>query len=171
MHTAHCSPFVPLAASFPGKTACKNQCAHCEIYRNTDAARGEAAFGGRAPLGEATIRDRNYFRVLAELPCENFGSPARRSIVQMHRARGVFLWSTSTSGTYFELCVRSWRDWCRIVRASNGHSQLDLANSRPLREGFRGHSIGTPLLKSLWAFRIAYFCSFSKANAYDLTQG
>src|SRR5229473_8715611 len=64
---------------------------------------------------------------------------------------------------YFELCVRSWRYCCRIVRASNGLGQLGLAKSRPLRERFRGHSIGTPVLKSLWAFRTAYFCSFSKA--------
>src|SRR5882757_8367070 len=64
---------------------------------------------------------------------------------------------------YFELCVRSWRYCCRIVRASNGLGQLGLAKSRPIREQFRGHSIGTPVLKSLWPFRIAYFCSFSKA--------
>src|SRR5882672_10141117 len=68
---------------------------------------------------------------------------------------------------YLELCVRSWRYCCRIVRASSGLGQLGLAKSRPLRERFRGHSIGTPVLKSLWPFRIAYFCSFSKATAYD----
>src|SRR5205807_10231793 len=37
------------------------------------------------------------------------------------------------------------------------------AKSRPIREQFQGHSIRTPVLKSLWPFRIAYFCSFSKA--------
>src|SRR5712692_3477334 len=57
---------------------------------------------------------------------------------------------------YFELCVRSWRYCCRIVRASNGLGQLGSAKSRPLRERFRGYSIGTPVLKSLWAFQIAY---------------
>src|SRR6266851_4610149 len=64
---------------------------------------------------------------------------------------------------HFELNVWSWRYRCRIVRASNGLGQLGLAKSRPLRERFRGHSIGTRVLKSLWPFRIAYFCSFSKA--------
>src|SRR6266478_6325535 len=64
---------------------------------------------------------------------------------------------------YLELCVRSWRYCCRIARASNGLGQLGLAKSRPLREQFRGHSIGTPVLNSLWRFRIAYSCSFSKA--------
>src|SRR6267143_1824088 len=64
---------------------------------------------------------------------------------------------------YLELCVRSWRYCCRIARASNGLGQLGLPKSRPLREQFRGHSIGTPVWKSLWPFRIAYFCSFSKA--------
>jgi hypothetical protein len=63
----------------------------------------------------------------------------------------------------FELYVRSWRYCCRIVRASNGLGRLALAKSRPLRERFRGNSIGTPVLKSLWPFRIAYFCSFSKS--------
>src|SRR6266436_10333 len=63
---------------------------------------------------------------------------------------------------YFELYVRSWRHCCRIVRASNGLGQLGLATSRPLRERFRRHSIETPVLKSLWPFRIAYFCSFLK---------
>src|SRR5258708_29238817 len=63
----------------------------------------------------------------------------------------------------FELYVRSWRDCCRIVRASNGLGQLGLAKSRPLRERFRGNSIATPVLKSLWPFRSAYLCSFSKS--------
>jgi len=35
-------------------------------YINDSAARGDAAFRSRAPLGEATIRNRNYFRVRAE---------------------------------------------------------------------------------------------------------
>src|SRR5258707_4413519 len=64
---------------------------------------------------------------------------------------------------YFELRVRSWRCCCRIARASNGLGQLGLAKSRPLRERFPGNSIGTPVSKSLWPFRIAYFCSFSKS--------
>src|SRR2546426_6241761 len=66
-----------------------------------------------------------------------------------------------TSGIDFELYVRSWR-CCQIVRASNGLGRLGLAKSRPLRERFRGHSIGTPVLKSLWPFRIAYFAPFPK---------
>src|SRR6266581_4702831 len=41
-HTAHWSPGSPLTASSPGKTACKNQCAHCEIYRSTHRERSEA---------------------------------------------------------------------------------------------------------------------------------
>src|SRR5258707_7528486 len=64
---------------------------------------------------------------------------------------------------YFELRVRSWRCCCRIVSASSGLGQLGLAKSRPLRERFRGHSIGTPVLKSLWRFQIACLRSFSKA--------
>src|SRR5260221_1092534 len=72
---------------------------------------------------------------------------------------------------YFELRVRSWRCCCRIVRASNGLGQLGLAKSRPLRERFPGNSIGTPVLKSSWPFRIAYFCSFSKAmSSYGPTE-
>src|SRR5258708_941375 len=71
----------------------------------------------------------------------------------------------------FELYVRSWRYCCRIVRASNGLGRLALAKSRPLREQFRGHSIGTPVLKSLWPFRIAYLCSFSEATACNLAHG
>src|ERR1700730_12563918 len=72
---------------------------------------------------------------------------------------------------FFEWYVRSWRYCCRILHASNGLRQLGLAKSRPLPERFRVYSIGTPVLKSLWAFRIAYFCSFPEATAYDLTQG
>src|SRR5260370_19332256 len=71
---------------------------------------------------------------------------------------------------YFELCVRSWRYCCRIVRASNGLGQLALAKSWPIRQRFRRHSIGTPVLKSLWFFRIAYLYSFSEATAYNLAQ-
>jgi hypothetical protein len=33
------------------------------------------------------------------------------------------------------------------------------------------HSIGTPVLKSLWLFRIAYLRSFSETTACDLAQG
>src|SRR5713101_2563805 len=57
---------------------------------------------------------------------------------------------------FFEWYVRSWRYYCWILRASNGLGQLGSAKSRPLRERFRGYSIGTPVLKSLWAFQIAY---------------
>src|SRR5467141_5368998 len=72
---------------------------------------------------------------------------------------------------YLELCVRSWRYCCRIVRASNVLGQLGLAKTRPSRDRCRGHSIGTPVLKSLWLFRIAYLCSFSETTACDLAQG
>src|ERR1700676_604962 len=64
-----------------------------------------------------------------------------------------------------ELYVQSWRYCCRIVRPSNGLDQLGLAVSWPIRERFPRHSIGTHVLKSLWRFRIAYLCSFSKATA------
>ncbi len=47
-----------------------------------------------------------------------------------------------------------------LVRISRG-----LYVSAVRRERFRGHSIGTPVLKSLWPFRIAYLSSFSKATA------
>src|SRR5260370_41692460 len=57
---------------------------------------------------------------------------------------------------FFEWYVRSWRYYCWILRASNGLGQLGSAKSRPLRERFRGYSIGTPVLKSLWAFQISY---------------
>src|ERR1700693_3624280 len=63
---------------------------------------------------------------------------------------------------YLELCVRSWRYCCRIVRASNGLGQLGLAKSRPLRERFLRHSIGTPVFEHLLLFRIAYLCPFLK---------
>jgi len=79
--------------------------------------------------------------------------------------------NTSTSGIYFELYVQSWSYCCRIVRASNGLGQLGLAKTRPSRDRCRGHSIGTPVLKSLWLFRIAYLCSFSETTACDLAQG
>src|SRR5882762_501457 len=67
---------------------------------------------------------------------------------------------------YLELCVQSWSYCCRIVRASNGLGQLGLAKTRPSRERCRGHSIGTPVLKSLWLFRIAYLNSFSEATVH-----
>src|SRR5207253_6487146 len=54
---------------------------------------------------------------------------------------------------------QSWRYGCLIVRPSNGRCQLGLAKSRPIREQFQGHSIQTPVLKSLWPFWIAYLCS------------
>ena len=64
---------------------------------------------------------------------------------------------------FFEWYVRSRRYYCWILRASNGLGQLGLAKSRPLPERFRGYSIGTPVLKSLWAFQIAYiFAPFLK---------
>src|ERR1700732_3438666 len=60
---------------------------------------------------------------------------------------------------FFEWYVRVWRYYCWIL----GLGQLGLAKSRPLRERFRGYSIGTPVLKSLWAFQIAYiFAPFLK---------
>ena len=43
-HTAHCSPGLPLTASFPGKTACKNQRAHVSFILTQMRARGDAAF-------------------------------------------------------------------------------------------------------------------------------
>ncbi len=48
-HTPHCSPRVPLTASCPGKTSCKNQCAHASFILIQMRARGDAAFliGGR----------------------------------------------------------------------------------------------------------------------------
>src|SRR5216683_5119707 len=63
---------------------------------------------------------------------------------------------------FFELFVRLWTHWYWIVPALNGLGQLGLAKSWPLQEPFRGHSIGTHVLKSLWSFRIAYLCSFLK---------
>src|SRR6266481_1450174 len=72
---------------------------------------------------------------------------------------------------FFELFVRLWTHWYWIVPALNGLGQLGLAKSWPLREPFRGHSIGTHVLKSLWPFRIAYLNSFSEATAYHLAEG
>src|SRR5467141_2649345 len=64
---------------------------------------------------------------------------------------------------FFESYVRRRRYYCYILRASNGLGQLGLAKSRPPQERFRGYSIGTPVLKSLWAFQIAYiFAPFLK---------
>src|SRR5579864_4736818 len=63
---------------------------------------------------------------------------------------------------FSEWYVRSWRYCSGIVRASNGLGQLGLAKSRPLRERFLRHSIGTPVLKSLWLFGSHIFAPFLK---------
>ncbi len=52
------------------------------------------------------------------------------------------------------------------IQGIGGLGQLGLAKSRPLRERFPGHSIGTHVLKSLWPFRIANLCSFSEATVF-----
>src|SRR5258705_9231210 len=72
--------------------------------------------------------------------------------------------NTSTSAICFELYFQSWRYGCRIARESNWLGQLGLAKSRPLREQFQGHSIRTPVFKSLWPFWIAYLCSLFISN-------
>ncbi len=64
-----------------------------------------------------------------------------------------------TYGIHREILKRA-LDRRVLVRISRG-----LYVSAVRRERFRGHSIGTPVLKSLWPFRIAYLSSFSKATA------
>src|SRR5258708_33785844 len=88
---------------------------------------------------------------------------ANRSLSRVCRATET----PPSSAVFSEWYVRSRRYRCRIVR-SNGPGHPGLARSRSLRERFLRHATGTPVLKSLWPFRIAYLCSFSQTTASDL---